>query len=179
MVVLGIDPGSIKTGWAILSMQSKKIKVIASGVLKFNAKTEFLDRLLEVQTKAIELIADYDPDEIAFESLIYVKSPTALSKLAQTRGVILSAFLPSHHGKIYEYSPNLIKKSAVGHGHADKLSIQKVLMQSLGVKKFETHDESDAMAIALCHLLNKNNLGLKLPKRSRSGSLAKALAHKI
>ena len=178
MVVLGIDPGSINTGWAILSAKSKKIEVIASGVLKFNAKLDFLDRLHEIQQKSAELLANYDPDEVAFESLIYVKSPTALSKLAQTRGVILSTLLPTHNGKIYEYSPNLVKKSSVGHGHADKLSVQKILMKSLGVEKFATHDESDAMAIALCHILNKNNLDKNPPRSSRRGGLAKALAHK-
>ena len=177
MIVLGIDPGSINTGWAVLSA-GKKIKVLGSGVLKFNAKTTFLERLSEIQLKSSELLLEYSPDEIAFESLIYVKSPTALSKLAQTRGVILSCFLPSHQGKIFEYSPNLVKKSAVGHGHADKLSVQKVMKNILGVQEFKTHDESDAMAIALCHILNKNGVPQSRSTKS-SGGMAKALAHKV
>lgn len=180
MLVLGIDPGSIKTGWALLSYEGKKISVVDSGVLKFDAKTDFLERLVEIQTKTAGLLLEFDPDEIAFEALIYVKSPTALSKLAQTRGVILSCFLNSHRGKIYEYSPNLVKKSAVGHGHADKESVQKILMKSLNIKDFESSDESDAVAIALCHILNKNNstqIGIK--SRKTGGGLAKALAHKV
>lgn len=179
MVVLGIDPGSINTGWAVLSFTSKKIELVDFGVLKFNSKIEFLDRLLEIQQKSSELVLQFEPDEIALESLIYVKSPTALSKLAQTRGVILSNFLQTHKGKIYEYSPNLVKKSSVGHGHADKLSVQKVLMKSLGIESFKTHDESDAVAIALCHILNKNNSASSALKKKKSVGLAKALAHKV
>ena len=116
------------------------------------------------------------------ESLIYVKSPTALIKLAQTRGIILSALLDRYEHKIFEYSPNLVKSSAVGHGHADKESVRKFLDMVLGKVNYKTYDESDAAAIALCHIMNRSNkLTGNIPgkKSKKVGGLAGALSHKL
>lgn len=181
MLVLGIDPGSITAGWALLSTQGKKITYVSSGVLKFDQKTNFLDRLSEIKSKSDKLFVELQPTEIAIESLIYVKSPAALIKLAQARGMILSSIVESHAGKIFEYSPNLVKSSAVGHGHADKESVRKFLDMMIGKKDYETHDESDAVAVAICHILNKNKVvGVKGKKGKGSGrGLAASLAHKI
>lgn len=96
---------------------------------------------------------------------------------------MLAALTQKYHQKIYEYSPNLVKATVTGHGHADKEGIQKVLKQYLGVTEFRTHDESDALAIALCHLLNRGTIQIVLPKTKKpkkmGNGLATALAHKI
>jgi crossover junction endodeoxyribonuclease RuvC len=177
LLVLGIDPGSIVTGWAIIEARGNKVHYINSGVLKFDNKVSFLPRLAQVQEQMNSLLDIYSPDEIALESLIYVKSPTALSKLAQTRGVIISTFIQDFKHRVFEYSPNLVKSTAVGHGHADKASIQKFLHTLLGQREYQTHDESDAVAIALCHILNKDKG--KMPKKSSGRGLAASLAHKL
>ncbi len=178
MFILGIDPGSITSGWALLKSEGKKVDYIASGILKFDSKTPFLDRLSQIKSMVNELAIELKPDEVALESLIYVKSPTALIKLAQTRGVILSCFVEKYHGKIFEYSPNLVKSTAVGHGHADKDSVQKVLDLLLGKRTYQTHDASDAVAVALCHALQRG--GKSKGIKSKGGrSLAKSLAHRI
>lgn len=186
MKVLGIDPGSIATGWALIEDKGLKVKYLSSGVLKFDSKTDFLDRLSEIKYKIEELLKEVKPDIIVLESLIYVKSPTSLIKLAQARGVILSAMVESHAGKIFEYSPNLVKSTAVGHGHADKESVQKFLDMMIGKQNYETHDESDAVAVALCHILNKGKIINKPKSKKKSvkakkagNGLASALAHKI
>ena len=185
MIVLAIDPGSVTAGYALLQQEGRKIHYIASGILKFNSDDEFLHRVKDIYEKTVDLIEQYRPDEIALESLIFVKSPTALIKLAQSRGTMLAALTQKYHQKIFEYSPNLVKSTVTGHGHADKEGIQKVLQQYLGLTNFKSHDESDAVAIALCHLLNRNVKRLDIPKKKRSVSkkmgngLAGALAHKI
>lgn len=184
MLVLAIDPGSVTAGYALLKKEVHKIIHLDSGILRFNAKDEFLLRVNDIYTQTSSLIEKYAPDEIALESLIYVKSPTALIKLAQSRGVMLSALSQKYHGKIFEYSPNLIKQTVTGHGHASKDGIQKILFHQLGMTDFKTHDESDAVAIALCHLLSSGMLhhrnASQVKKTTRSGrGLAGALAHKI
>jgi crossover junction endodeoxyribonuclease RuvC len=184
MIVLAIDPGSVTAGYALLQQEGRKIKYLESGILKFNSKDEFLHRVSDIYQQTIHLLDRYNPDEIALESLIFVKSPTALIKLAQSRGVMLAALAQKFDQKIYEYSPNLVKSSVTGHGHADKEGIQKVLQQYLGLTDFKSHDESDAVAIALCHLLNKNKSPVNLPKKRSSSKkmgngLANSLAHKI
>ncbi len=183
MIVLAIDPGSVTAGYALLQKEGRKINYLASGVLKFKAEDEFLDRVKSIYDQTLKLISDYDPDQIAMESLIYVKSPTALIKLAQSRGAMLAALTQRYHQKIFEYSPNLIKATVTGHGHADKEGVQKFVTQYLGISQFKSHDESDALAIALCHLLNHGGMNIvpekKLKTKAKKGGLASALAHKI
>lgn len=181
MLVLGIDPGSVVSGWALLKVEGNKTTYVKSGILKFDKDTIFLDRTKEIKMNFESLINELKPDEISLESLIFVKSPTALIKLAQTRGIILSTITEKYFGKIFEYSPNLVKSTAVGHGHADKESVKKFLDMVLGKVNYKTHDESDAAAIALCHILNRGNVkGLSKPKNNSKGSgLAAALSHKL
>jgi crossover junction endodeoxyribonuclease RuvC len=183
LIVLAIDPGSVTAGFAILQKDGRKIHYIASGILKFNGKDEFLHRVKDIYEQTLGLIDNYCPDEVALESLIFVKSPSALIKLAQSRGAMLAALSQRYHEKIYEYSPNLVKQTVTGHGHADKEGIQKFLQQYLGISQFKTHDESDAVAIALCHLLNRGAI-ISLPQKNKKtknmgNGLASALAHKI
>lgn len=181
MIVLAIDPGSRTAGFALLKKDGRKISYIASGILKFNPNHEFLDRVSDIYTQTKALIEAYRPDQVALESLIFVKSPTALIKLAQSRGVMLAALGKDFDHKVFEYAPNEIKATVTGHGHADKEGVQKVLKQYLGLDSFKTHDESDALAIALCHLLNegKMNIPIEKTKKIKGSSLAASLAHKI
>lgn len=182
MIVLAIDPGSRTAGYALLKKEGRKISYIASGILKFNSSDEFLDRVTDIYDKTQSLVASYKPDCIALESLIFVKSPTALIKLAQSRGVMLAALGRDFEKKVFEYPPNVVKSVVSGHGHADKEGIQKVLKQYLGLENFKTHDESDAVAIALCHLLSEGKINT-IPEtkktKTRGKGLAASLAHKI
>jgi crossover junction endodeoxyribonuclease RuvC len=184
LIILAIDPGSVTAGYALLERDGRKIHYITSGILKFNGKDEFLHRVKDIYDQTLALIEKYQPDEVALESLIFVKSPQALIKLAQSRGTMLAAISQKYHEKIFEYSPNLVKATVTGHGHADKEGIQKVLLQYFGLSDFKTHDESDAVAIALCHLLNRGSIiqipVMKTKKTKNMGNgLASALAHKI
>lgn len=165
MIILGIDPGSRKAGYALIEVQGKKYSYIASGVLKYDHVNEFLDRLGMIYETCSELMSRYKPDEVSIEALIYVKSVDALSKLAQARGAMIAAFSHSHKGKIYEYAPNAIKSSVTGHGHADKEAIDRAMTMMFGKLTFKTSDESDALAIAVCHALNRN-MKLKLMGKS-------------
>lgn len=184
MIVLAIDPGSVTAGYALLQKDGRKIRYLASGILKFNAQDEFLHRVKSIYDQTLALIEKHQPDEVALESLIFVKSPTALIKLAQSRGTMLAAIAQKYHEKIFEYPPNVVKSTVTGHGHADKEGIQKVLLQYFGLSDFKTHDESDAVAIALCHLLTRGSvMANAIPKTKKTknmgNGLASALAHKI
>jgi crossover junction endodeoxyribonuclease RuvC len=154
MLFLGIDPGSRKAGFGLVRQVGRKFEYIDSGSLRYDKVTNFVDRLGLIYESCEELIKEYDPDEIAIESLIYVKSIPSLAKLAQARGAMIAAFMRTHQQKVFEYSPNLIKSTVSGHGHATKESVDKGLKMVLGQQlEFKTHDESDALAIALCHAL--------------------------
>jgi len=168
MRILGIDPGSRKTGWAIVEVDGRKIKYISSGIMKFDHLENFLDRLGLIYKSCDELQKEFLPDEVAVEALIYVKSVEALSKLAQARGAIIAALMKERVDKLTEYSPNFIKSSITGHGHADKLAVEKSLSLMFGKLKFKSNDESDALAIAVCH-------ALQLPMRQKMKQNAKEI----
>ncbi len=178
MIILGIDPGSRFTGFGVLRWSSKKIEYIDSGVLNFSSYKEFLPRLGPIHSAAKLLIEKYSPNEVSIESLIYVKNVSSLAKLAQARGAMLGAILNVYPGKIYEYSPNLIKNTVSGHGHSSKEGIVNMLENYFGKKNFNTHDESDGVAVALCHALLRDKLKIlnqNLNNKRNGNSLSGAL----
>jgi len=154
MKILGIDPGSRKAGYALIEKNNRKLIYLDSGAMRYDHSLDFLDRLGNIYESCEKLIKEFSPDQIAIESLIYVKSPTSLMKLAQARGAMVAAFMKTHQNNVFEYLPNLVKSSVTGYGHANKESIQKALVMIFGMRVFKTDDESDALAIAACHALN-------------------------
>ncbi|RLA60409.1 MAG: crossover junction endodeoxyribonuclease RuvC [Epsilonproteobacteria bacterium] len=150
--ILGIDPGSRKAGFALISYNETKIKLLDSGVLIYDHKIDFIDRLGIIYNTFKELALKHDPQEIALESLIYVKNVSSLAKLAQARGAMIAAFPP---GNLFEYSPTKVKAALTSYGHAGKTSVQKSLTMMFGPIDFKSDDESDALAIAVCHVFNR------------------------
>lgn len=162
MRIVGIDPGSRALGFGVIEIHGKNFKYIDSGVFKYDKEKNFLNRLSIIHDSGRHLLETYKPDFISVESLIYVKSVPSLAKLAQARGAILGAFGMEYSDKIFEYSPNQIKSSVSGFGHSSKDGIKKAVELILRVSDFKTHDESDALAVALCH-------GLMVPTLRRQG----------
>ncbi len=181
MKVLAIDPGSVSAGFAVCELKGRKMHYLASGVLRFNAKDDFLERIKFIYEESLRLLRQYQPDEVALEGLIYVKSPTSLMKLAQARGAMLAA-LTQTGCPIHEYAPTAIKATVAGHGGTDKEGMQKLLRLHMGPIDFKTHDESDAVAIAFCHLIHKLSPLPRLETKKtvkRGKGMAGALAHRI
>ena len=156
MVILGIDPGSRTAGHGLIKICGNKLTYLSSGVLHYRNSSHFLDKLGGIYQSCQQLTEQTNPDEIAVEALIYVKNVNSLSKLAQARGAMLASFTQTHKNKVFEYGPNLIKNAVAGYGHADKRAITKTLRMILGDSlSFERHDESDALATAVCHALTR------------------------
>ena len=151
--ILGIDPGSRKAGFALIECDNTKIKIIDYGVLKYDHKVDFIDRLSLIYQNFKDLASIHNPHEVALESLVYVKNVSSLAKLAQARGAMIAAFPP---GNLFEYSPTKVKASLTSYGHAGKTSVPKALSMMLGALEFKSDDESDALAIAVCHVLNSH-----------------------
>ena len=177
MIILGIDPGSRTAGYGVIEVSGRKLSYIASGTLRYDKEKDFLSRLGVIHESCLDLVAEFNPHEISLESLIYVKSVTSLAKLAQARGAMIAAFMKTHLGLVSEYSPNLIKTTVSGHGHANKESIDKSMKLIFGQHlNFETGDESDGLAIAACHALLRGQQ-LTTMKKSKGSSLKNAFRH--
>ena len=141
-------------GYALVDVMGRRPSYVESGTLNYSKIRDYFDRLPKMFQHLREILGTFSPDEIALESLIYVKSPSSLIKLAHARGAVMASFCEDkYRGKVFEYAPNFVKRAVSGHGHTSKEGIEKAVSLILGVKVYESSDESDALAIALCHSL--------------------------
>lgn len=151
---MGIDPGSRFVGLGLLGMENNRISYMDSDVIKVHKLEHFFDRITHIKHSMQKYLVQHRPHMVAMESLIFVKNPLSMFKLAQSRGVILSVLLDFFETKdIYEYGPNQVKLMVAQHGHSNKEGIQFSLAKLFGKETFKTDDESDALAVALCHIL--------------------------
>jgi len=148
--ILGIDPGLLHTGWAVIESAGAARSYIASGVI-LPPKTEKLPVRLAFIFKAVgELCETWKPDECSIEITFVNKNPTTTLILGHARAAAMVG-VAVRDIPIFEYEPNLIKKTLAGAGHADKEQIYKMLKLLLPLANPKTADESDAIAIALAH----------------------------
>jgi len=179
--ILGIDPGSLKAGYAVVETVNNKPLYICSGIIKFKSTDNFFERLMNLSITIKEIVQEHKPDEVVLESLVYVKNVSSLGKLSQARGAMISALEGISAERIFEYSPNLIKSVVSGHGHSSKEGIEKMVQLILGKKiTFESSDESDALAIALSHFLMRNKMSLpRGESKSKAKNIKDHFAHMI
>ena len=148
--IIGIDPGLRRTGWGVVESDGARLSYVASGLVTSPADADLAYRLRELFEGIASVIASFKPHEAAVEETFVNDNARATLKLGQARGMALLA--PAMGGLVVaEYSPNLIKKSVVGAGHADKRQIQTMVGFLLPRARFESADEADALAIAICH----------------------------
>jgi len=152
MRILGVDPGTIVLGFAVLEEQNNNARVVEYGCLKFSAKQPFPQRLKSIYDGLSGVIDTYKPDEFAIEDLFYAENAKVAIKMGHARGVAILAAV-NNAIPTSEYTPKEIKQSVVGSGAASKVQVQKMVQQILRLQEPpEPLDASDALAVALCHL---------------------------
>lgn len=148
--IIGIDPGLRRTGWGVIESDGVRLSYVASGHVKSTDKEELSFRLRELYEGLAGILASFKPQEAAVEETFVNDNPRSTLKLGQARGMAMLA--PAMRGiRVAEYPPNLIKKTVVGAGHADKKQVQMMVTMLLPRAKFDSADEADALAIAICH----------------------------
>ena len=150
MRILGIDPGLRFTGWGVIDYQNHSPRHVANGTIATKASQPMAARLATIMQELQALIQKYQPDTSAVEETFVNANPASALKLGQARGVAMT--VPALHGiNVYEYAPNLIKKTVVGAGHAKKEQVQMMLKVLMPGVEFCSADSADALAIAMCH----------------------------
>ena len=148
--LIGIDPGLRRTGWGVIDASGQHLKYVADGVVTSDEKKDLADRLAQLWHGLNTVIDEWKPDEAAVEETFVNKNPASTLKLGMARGVVLLS--PSLKGlPVAEYSPNLVKKSIVGSGHADKAQVQMMVRRLLPGALATQADAADALAVAICH----------------------------
>jgi crossover junction endodeoxyribonuclease RuvC len=148
--IIGLDPGLRNTGWGVIESEGSRLVYVADGSVHSNADDELATRLLQIHEQIVRVLKDYEPDEAAIEETFVNKDARATLKLGQARGVVMLA-PASMQIPVSEYAPNVIKKSVVGAGHAEKDQVKHMVKLLLPKAVMKSADSVDALAIAICH----------------------------
>ncbi|MBO1924301.1 crossover junction endodeoxyribonuclease RuvC [Thiomicrorhabdus sp. 6S3-12] len=147
--ILGVDPGSRKTGFGIIESGRFNPNYVVSGVIRVE-KFSGSQRLKNIFESICQIIDQYQPDVVVVEKVFVYKNPKSAITLGQARGVILCA-AAIKDVPIMEYTPTQVKSTIVGKGHAGKTQVQYMVQNLLKLTECPQEDAADALACALCH----------------------------
>lgn len=155
-LILGIDPGSRKTGFGIIRVNGSRHEYIASGVIRLPV-IALADRLKIIFDNISEIIDNYGPSEVAVEEVFMAKSAGSALKLGQARGAAVVACV-NRQLIVAEYTARQIKQAVVGTGAANKEQVQHMVKTLLKLPASPQEDAADGLAAALCHAHTRQSL---------------------
>lgn len=156
MRVLGIDPGSDRTGYGCVETNGTRHRLVTCGAVTTRGAVSFADKLLTIHREVARLIDVCHPDSVAVENLFAAVNARSALKLGHVRGVAMLAAVEAQV-EVAEYTPAEVKRAVVGYGRAEKHQVQQMVRLLLGMSSVPSpHDVADALAVAICHL---NHLG--------------------
>ena len=151
MRVMGVDPGTHRTGFGVLESSGRDYKLVICGTIRASSKDPIAKRLLHIFESLQKNIQSYQPDVMALETLFFAKDIQAVERIGEARACAMLA--ASKQGiEVIEYAPTEVKKSVTGNGRASKEQVQFMVKRLLNLKEAPAIDASDALAIAMCHI---------------------------
>jgi crossover junction endodeoxyribonuclease RuvC len=153
--ILGVDPGLSATGWGLIEAAGSRLTFRACGAITSRPETPLAQRLAFIHRELTALIGEHAPDEGAVEETFVNRDPRSALKLGQARGAALAA-LALAGLNVAEYAANLVKKTVVGVGHAEKPQVAMMVKMLLPTSQARTADAADALAVAICHAQHRN-----------------------
>ncbi len=153
MRILGVDPGTVVTGWGVIDCDGRRLSYVDSGVIRPGEK-DIAARLGRIHAALVGVIARLSPQVLSLERNFLARNVQSAFRLGEARGVAMAAAAAADV-ELNEYTPATIKKSIVGHGRADKDAVQAVIVRMLGLTRAPLVDEADALAAAACHGLRR------------------------
>jgi crossover junction endodeoxyribonuclease RuvC len=152
MLVLGIDPGSLTTGYGLVEKKENRLIYVGAGKISLPNSLPFTERIHKIFESLLEIIQTYQPKEMSIEDIFFAKNVKSALKIGHARGAALIAATQGGL-KVFEYTPLQIKQSVVGYGRATKEQVRsmvKIILKIDTQTQFSL-DTSDALAIAICH----------------------------
>ncbi len=149
-LILGIDPGSRKTGYGLIQQQGQRLNYCASGVIRPPVDAPLSERLKVIYDGISQIISQYSPAQFAIEQIFMAKNAASALKLGQARGVALLAAACAGLS-VHEYEARKVKQAVVGTGAADKTQVQHMVKSLLKLAASPQEDAADALAVAICH----------------------------
>jgi crossover junction endodeoxyribonuclease RuvC len=157
-IIVGIDPGTVVTGFAFIACRNNQIDVLDFGCIRPPSQKLLSDRYLIIFEDLDKLFSKYGPNEMAIETQFVHKNVQSALKLGSAQGAaIIQA--KKHQLKIYGYSPTEVKRAITGTGKAHKTQLQGAVTKLCGLKEYpKPQDAADALGIAICHAHRMNNV---------------------
>ena len=160
MRVLGIDPGSRRTGWGVVQLEGTRLRHIGAGTIAVPEKLPLSKRLHLIHQGLQQVISEHQPEVVAVEEIFFAKYANAALKLGHARGVALLVAAESEL-EIHEYPPAIVKRTVVGRGAADKTQVGRMITALLGLKAPPEEDAADALAVAITHIQASRSKAIK------------------
>ncbi len=151
MRILGIDPGSRRTGWGVVQLEGTRLRQIGAGTIAVPEKQPLPRRLQMIHQGLERIIGDHQPEAIAVEEIFFAKYANAALTLGHARGVALLV-AAQRDLAIHEYPPAVVKRTVVGRGAADKVQVARLVAALLGLNEAPEEDAADALAVAITHI---------------------------
>ena len=149
--ILGVDPGSIVTGWGLVEFEGSRLRHLANGIIGTSTALGQAERLRQIHCGIEEIIKQYRPGAVSLEKVFFSHNAQSALKLGQARGMAMLA-AAQNQIDVSEYSATEIKVALAGYGHATKEQIQKMVSALLGLRGSLRADAADALAAAICHI---------------------------
>ena len=162
MIVLGIDTSLRSSGYGVLLTEGSSMRALAMGTIKNAPKVSLSACLRNIHATVAELIAQYHPDVVAIESVIYGKNAGTMLVLGEARGAVITAAVDAGV-PIYEYEPRRMKMAVCGNGLAEKLQIQRMVKTLLALPELPQNDAADALGLAITHVHGSTVLNTREP----------------
>lgn len=148
--VLGVDPGSRRTGYGLVEQAGNRLHHVDNGVIVLNPKDSLPSRLHEIFVQLSGVIERFRPAVAVFEQLFFARNAQSALKLGHARGAAILAATRSDL-PIFEYAPAQVKRAVTTSGRADKEQVQQMVKLLLGLPEVAQEDAADALAVAICH----------------------------
>lgn len=157
-IILGIDPGTTIMGYGLIKVLNNEMSFMLLNELNLKKLNDHYLKLNHIFNRTVEIIDNYNPDEIAIEAPFFGKNVQSMLKLGRAQGVAMAAGL-SRQIPITEYSPKKIKMSITGNGNSSKEQVAKMLKNLLAFDELPKNlDSTDGLAAAVCHHFNNKQV---------------------
>jgi len=148
--ILGIDPGTVITGFGVVEKKENKLRVIDYGIIKPKSRLSLVQRLKYIYKEINQIIKKNNLDILVIEDIFFHKNFRSAAKIGEARSVAILA-AANQNLEVIEYLPTEIKQSVIGNGRASKVQVQNMVKRILGLSEIPFSDAADALAAAICH----------------------------
>ena len=168
LIILGIDPGTVAMGYAVIRCEGQKISLEAMDALRMSYTHDVFERLHRIYLTIDEVIATFKPGEFAIEAPFFGKNVQSMLKLGRAQGVAIACAIKNGL-PVTEYSPKKVKQAITGNGNADKEQVWGMLKRLTGLTEQQGGlDASDALGVAVCHFYQTHSAVGKLASTSKA-----------